>query len=98
MLPGSETCCDGQPPRIATSRRLLLAGFAALPLAACPAPVPARPAGVCAKLAKLIERAADNIVALLATTDEPRTGLEQRRTAIITKRPALAPAIQSEGE
>lgn len=59
ILPGAETCCDGQPPRIATSRRLLLAGFAALPLAACPAPVPARPADVCAKLAELIDVARD---------------------------------------
>lgn len=51
-----------------------------------------------ARLAKLIERAADNIVALLALTAKPRNGLEQRRTAIVMQRPALAPASQSEGE
>ena len=60
---GTETCCDSQPQRIATSRRLLLAGFAALPLAACPAPAPARPAGVCAKLAELIDMARDAMTA-----------------------------------
>lgn len=56
ILPGIETCCDGQPPRIATSRRLLLAGLAVLPLSACPAPVPAQaaPAGISADLASLL--------------------------------------------
>lgn len=46
-------------PASGPSRRTLLAGLAVLPLAACPAPAPARPAGVCAKLAELIDVAND---------------------------------------
>ncbi len=46
-------------PTSGPSRRALLAGLAVLPLSACPAPVPARPAGVCAKLAELIDAAND---------------------------------------
>lgn len=41
-------------PASGPSRRALLAGMAALPLSACPTPAPARPTGVCAKLAGLI--------------------------------------------
>ncbi len=47
------------------------------------------------RLALLIERAANNIIALLVATAEPRNGVEQRRTAIIMQRPELAPASQS---
>lgn len=50
-------------PASGPSRRAMLAGMAALPLSACPAPAPARPAGVCAKLAELIDVATEAHVA-----------------------------------
>lgn len=45
------------------TRRNLMAAVAVLPIAACPAPAPARAAGVCAKLAELIDVAKDAHVA-----------------------------------
>lgn len=46
-------------PASGPSRRAMLAGMAALPLSACPAPAPAHAVGVCAKMAELIDVARD---------------------------------------
>lgn len=51
-----------------------------------------------ARLALLVERAADNVVALLATSAAPRNDTEKRRVRIITQKAALAPLNQPEGE
>lgn len=65
-------------PASGPSRRAMLAGMAALPLSACPAPVPARPAGVCAKLAELIDVATDANAAHARFYSEVYEGHEAR--------------------
>lgn len=51
-----------------------------------------------ARLAMLVERAADNVVALLATSAPPRNDVEKRRVRIIMQTAALTPLNQPEGE
>lgn len=50
------------------------------------------------RLATLIETAADNVVALLAQSIEPRNNSERRRTAGVVQKATLAPFHQPKGE
>ncbi|WP_156361417.1 hypothetical protein [Sphingomonas sp. Leaf67] len=51
-----------------------------------------------ARLASLIETAADNVVAFLAKSIEPRNDSERRRTAGMVQKAALIPFNQPKGE
>lgn len=50
------------------------------------------------RLATLIETAADNVVALLAQSIEPRNDSERRHTAGVVQKAALVPFNQPKGE
>ncbi len=68
-------------PASGPSRRAMLAGMAALPLSACPAPAPAHAAGVSAKLAELIDVARDANAEQARFYSEVYNGHEEREIA-----------------